>query len=163
MEDLSIDVLLEFLYNRFAVTFLLCMVGSLTREMFLPTKKKKSKLLNIKRIVTSTVFSTFLMCTFADYIDLTFSAYAVLSILCGIWGLIIVQIAVNENFVMKLLLKLADKIPNSLAKSAAESASEVLCPCCEDKEEDSDESKDSDESNKKKNKDSKESKKENDD
>ena len=136
MEDLSIDVLLEFLYNRFAVTFLLCMIGSITREMFLPTKKKKSQLLNIKKIVTSTVFSTFLMCTFADYIDLTFSAYAVLSILCGIWGLIIVQIAVNENFVQKLLLKFAEKLPESLAKAAAQSASETICPCCEDKDED---------------------------
>ena len=141
MEDLSIDVLLEFLYNRFAVTFLLCMFGSMTREIFLPTKKNKSQLLNIKRIVTSTVFSTFLMCTLADYIDLTFSAYAVLCILCGIWGFMIVQLAVNENFLAKLLLKLSESIPNTIAKSAAKSASEAICPCCEDKDKDSDESK----------------------
>lgn len=142
MEDLSIDVLLEFLYNRFAVTFLLCTLGSFTREIFLPAKKKKSQLLDIKRIVTSTVFSTFLMCTLADYIDLTFSAYAVLSILCGIWGLMIVQLAVNENFLQKLLLKFAEKLPESIAKSAAKSASETICECCKDKDkEESDDSK----------------------
>lgn len=133
MEELSIDVLLEFLYNRFAVTFLFCMFGSFTREIFLPVKKKKSQMLNIKRIVTSTVFSTFLMCTFADYIELTFSAYAVVSIVCGIWGLIIVQIVVNENFVTKFLLKLVDKIPSPVVKSAAESAEEIISSSDEDK------------------------------
>lgn len=141
MEDLSIDALLEFLYNRFAVTFLLCMFGSFTREVFLPVKKKKAQVINIKRIVTSTVFSTFLMCTLADYIELTFSAYAVVSIICGIWGLIIVQVAVNENFVTKFLLKMVDKIPSPVVKSAAESASEIICPCCEDKKDSEDSDK----------------------
>lgn len=142
MEDLSVDVLLEFLYNRFAVTFLMCMFGSFMREAFLPNKKTKSKMLNSKKIVTSTVFSTFLMCTIADYIDLTFSAYIVLSIICGIWGLWIVQIAVNQNFVVKFLMKLIEKIPDSIIKDTAKSASEALCDCCKNNEDE--DKKDSD-------------------
>ena len=74
---ITIDVLLEFLYNKFAVTFLVCLVGSFIRETLRSTKSKKSKMLDIKRMVTSTVFSTFLMCACVEYVDLPFSVYAI--------------------------------------------------------------------------------------
>lgn len=125
MDDLSINVLLEFLYSRFAATFIWCFFGSCAREVFLPTRKK-NKLVNLNRMVTSTIFSTILMCTVMDYINLSYSAYILLDIICGMWGMIFIQIIVNENFVTKLLLKLVDKIPSPTLKETAKTFTDEL-------------------------------------
>ena len=135
MGDITIDVLLEFLYNRFAVTFLFCLFGSFVREVMRSKKKnnknKKSKMLDIKRIVTSTMFSTFLMCACADYVDLPFSVYVLFSVFCGVWGIVITNILVSENFAIKFITKLCKKIAspvvkNAIIKSVIDSASETL-------------------------------------
>ena len=125
MEPISLNVLLEFLYNDFAVTFPLCLVGSLIRDA-LKTYKSESKTLSIKKIVASTVFSTFLMCACADYIDLQFSMYAILSVLCGLWGFPIIKIFASENFFRKFLVNIVKQIVNPLLKTSIETATEVL-------------------------------------
>ena len=83
-------------------------------------------MLDIKRIVTSTVFSTFLMCACAEYIDLPFSVYAITSVFCGMWGLVIVNIAMSGKFMSKFINNFAKKLTVPLIKSAVESASEAL-------------------------------------
>lgn len=144
MNDTSVDILLEFLYNQFAVTFIFCLIGSCIREgtRSVTSKDKKSKMLSIKRIVTSTVFSTFLMCACAEYIDLPFSVYAITSVFCGMWGLVIVNIAMSGKFVGKFIAKTSKKITNSIIKNAVESASELLEEEEKDKD-DQNETKDS--------------------
>lgn len=128
MNDITVDILLEFLYNHFAVTFVFCLVGSSIRESTRSTmsKDKESKMLDIKRIVTSTVFSTFLMCACAEYIDLPFSVYAIISVFCGMWGLVIVNFAMSGKFMSKFINTFAKKMTNQLLKNAVESASEAL-------------------------------------
>lgn len=128
MNDITVDILLEFLYNHFAVTFIFCLIGSLIRETTRSTtsKNKESKMLDIKRIVTSTVFSTFLMCACAEYIDLPFSVYAITSVFCGMWGLVIANFAMSGKFMGKFINNFAKKITDPLLKIAVESASETL-------------------------------------
>ena len=128
--NLSVDILLEFLYT-FAVTFIFCFIGSLMRESFKSTKRKrkKSRMLDINRIVTSTMFSTFLMCACADYVDLQIGMYAILSVLCGIWGLTIFSVIVNKKFLSLFLINMAKKkieIDDSILESAITTASEIL-------------------------------------
>lgn len=126
MSDITVDILLEFLYNEFAVTFVFCCIGSWIREAMRLKKKDESKILNIKRIVTSTVFSTFLMCACARYIDLPFEVYAAISVICGMWGLVIINIVINGKFMSKIAVKIAKKISDPILKSAVEAASEYV-------------------------------------
>jgi hypothetical protein len=126
MNDITVYVLLEFLYNRFAVTSLFCAFGSFIREVFRSTKSKESKMLDIKKIATSTVFSTFLMCACAEYIDLPFSVYAIASIICGMWGLVIINLVLNGKFISKLFINISKKVTDPIVKSAVETASEVM-------------------------------------
>ena len=139
--EITVNILLEFLYNEFAVTFLLCGVGSFLRNATktATVKSKKSKIINIKRIVTSILFSTFLMCACAEYIDLPFSVYAVVSALCGMWGLEMVNLVLNGKFMLKFSTNIVKKIANPLIKSAVESASQIL------EEEEKEENKDKNE------------------
>ena len=128
MNAVSVDILLEFLYNQFAVTFIFCLVGSWIREATrsVTSKDKESKMLSIKRIVTSTMFSTFLMCACAEYIDLPFSVYAIVSVFIGMWGLVIINVTMSGKFISKFSTNFAKKLTGPLLKSAVESASEIL-------------------------------------
>ena len=128
MNEVTIDVLLEFLYNQFATTFVFCAAGSFIRESItsMPKKNKKSKLMDTKRIVTSTMFSTFLMCACAEYIDLPFEVYAIVSVFCGMWGLVIVNLAMNVSIITKFASKIVKNITNPIVKSTVESITEVL-------------------------------------
>lgn len=127
MNEITFSVLLEFLYNKFAVTFVLCFVGAFMHEILSTTKKSKdkSKMFNIKRAVTSTVFSTFLMCACAVYVDLQFETYAVLSVICGLWGFALIKLVMNKNFVTTFISKMIKKITSPIIKSAAETITEM--------------------------------------
>lgn len=127
MNEITIHVLLEFLYTKFAVTFILCLFGSLIREAVkvYPSKNEenvKTKMVNLKRMATSTIFSTFLMCACADYVELQFSIYALICVLSGIWGLAIVNVVITGN-VLKGITK---NIANPIIRGAIESTSKEL-------------------------------------
>lgn len=131
MNEFTIDILLEFLYKKFAITFVLCFFGSVMRKLF--SSKTKTDPNNKKNLVgeviISAVFSTFLMCAVADYvnIDLHFEVYAIISILIGIWGLKIITIVVDGKFLINFIKNLAKNATNNpVIKSAIQSASDTL-------------------------------------
>ena len=128
MDQVSIDILLDFLYNRFAVTFLMCLIGSLIRETMASSKKKS--ILNISKIVSSTVFSTFLMCACADYLKLKlqFSIYSIICILLGMWALNLVKIVMSGNFVSYILNLISKTTTDPVIKEITTSASKNDLP-----------------------------------
>ena len=129
MQEITIDVLLEFLYDRFAVTFIFCLVGSFIRETLKPSSYKKdikSKFMDGKRLIMSSIFSTFLVCACVDYIELQFGTYIILCIMCGMWGLSLGNMAVSGKFMNTLLSTFSKKIANPIVKSVVESASKEL-------------------------------------
>lgn len=135
MEQLSIDVLLEFLYNKFAITFWFCLFGSFSKEYlaYLTISKtgsnsKKYGNFNLGKVVMSAVFSTILMCACADYVkvELHIEVYAIISVILGMWGLGIMKIIIDKKFLYVLSNKITKYITDPIIKSAVESASESL-------------------------------------
>ena len=132
MNQFSIDILLEFLYNKFATTFAFCLFGSFVREYLTANKTdsngKNIGNFNLGKVVISAIFSTILMCACADYVnvDLHIEVYAIISVVLGMWGLGIMKGILDKKF-LKNFFKLVTKIiSNPLIKSAVESASETL-------------------------------------
>ena len=132
MNQFSIDILLEFLYNKFATTFAFCLFGSFVREYLTANKTdsngKKIGNFNLGKVVISAIFSTILMCACADYVnvDLHIEVYAIISVVLGMWGLGIMKGILDKKF-LKNFFKIVTKIiSNPLIKSAVESASETL-------------------------------------
>ena len=131
LNDITVDVLLEFLYTKFAVTFILCLIGSWIREALkaYPSKKEesiKTQIVNIGRMATSTIFSTFLMCACADYVELQFSIYAIICVLCGMWGLAIVNVVMSGKFLSNsdILKKITDPIIQGAIKTVSKELEE---------------------------------------
>lgn len=123
--DLSLTVLLEFLYNKFAFTLGMCAVGSLMRSIYETGKKDKKIAFNIKGIIVSTLFSTFLMCACSVYIDLAIEIYILLCVLCGIWGLALMKLVMDENFMVKLLANIGKKVADPIIKGTMETISDA--------------------------------------
>lgn len=123
----TVDILLKFLYEEFAVTFAFCVVGALIKEFFSVSSTKESKRkINIIGIILSSIISTLLMCSLAKYIDLPFELYAILSIICGIWGKSIIKLLVNENFMRGFAKNISKNITDPIVKAAAESAVNLI-------------------------------------
>ena len=125
----NIGILLEFLYNDFAITFIFCFIGAFIRRTIRYTKvegDRNVRVINTKKIVTSILFSTFLICAITEYIELPFNVFVILSVLCGMWGMEIVNIALNEQILMKFFIAFGSKFKNPIIKSASEITSEIL-------------------------------------
>ena len=132
MNQFSIDILLEFLYNKFATTFMFCLFGSFVREYLTNIKtdsnSKKYGNFNPGKVVISAVFSTILMCACADYVnvDLHIEVYAIISVVLGMWGLSIMKGILDKKIVNTFLKSVVKLINNPLFKSAVESASKSM-------------------------------------
>ena len=135
MNQFSFDILLEFLYNKFATTLMFCLFGSFVREYLIvkniiktDSNSKNVGKLNPGKVVISAIFSTILMCACADYVkvSLNIEVYAILSVVLGVWGLDILKALLDKNILKKFFKSVTELITDPLIKKAVESATEAL-------------------------------------
>ena len=132
MNEFSIDILLEFLCTKFAITIMFCFFGAFVRE-YLTSRStdsngKKSSKFNFGKVLISSIFSTFLMCATANYvsIDLQIEVYLLIAIVLGMWGMSILRCVMDANFLQSLFTNLAKSVANPIFKGVAESVSKSL-------------------------------------
>lgn len=115
-DNISVTVLLEYLYNRFLVTFILCMVGSFIKETMVLSKKYKK--INIKKVILSGLFSSCIVCAVVDYVSMTFSIYSIVCVLFGMWGYQLLLLFLNANFMKKFASVVFRNVSGPLSKYA---------------------------------------------
>ena len=87
--------------------------------------RNKCKIVDIKRIVISTLFSTFLMCACSVYLNIKVEVYILLSVLCGMWGLAITKLVMSENFILILIKNFTKKVADPIVKGTMEAVTQV--------------------------------------
>jgi hypothetical protein len=132
MNEFSIDILLEFLYTKFATTIMFCFFGAFVRE-YLTSRStdsngKKCSKFNFGKVLISSIFSTFLLCAAADYVNKAFSieVYLILAIVLGMWGMSIIRALMDGKFLYSLFTNLGKSITNPILKGVADSVSKSL-------------------------------------
>ena len=101
----NFTTLLDYLYNRFLISFLICMIVIIIREYTNNSLiKKEHSTIPITRILCSSILATVLACALIEYIHMTFSLYIVFCILSGVWSDKILKIITN-NMVVKIFFK----------------------------------------------------------
>lgn len=141
MNEISLDILLEFLYNRFAFTIVFCFFGSFTKEFvtnrIIGSNGKKGSF-NFWKVIISSIFSTILVCVAADYIsiDLHIGTFILICFIVGVWGFEILKCLMDKKFLSTFFGSISKSIANPILKSAAESASKSLEEEKKDKEKD---------------------------
>lgn len=117
MNQFTINILLEYLYNIFAVTFLMCLIGSIIRETMISINT--STLMSFRKILASSIFSTILMCAVAKYFKVAFEIYIFLCVMAGLWSIKIIYIAMDLKIVKSILRNLfknySDPVSNALS------------------------------------------------
>lgn len=141
MNEFSIDILLEFLYAKFATTIVFCFFGAFVRE-YLTSRStdsngKKCSKLNFGKVMISSIFSTFLLCAAADYvnIELNIEVYSIIAIVLGMWGMSIIRAIMDAKFLHTLASNLAKSVANPILKGVADSLSKSLDTSTSKKEE----------------------------
>lgn len=118
MDTVSVTILLEYLYNKYLVTFMLCLMGSFMKETMLLSKKYKK--INLRKIMLSGFFSSLIVCALTDYVSMTFAVYSVVCVLFGMWGYQLLLLFLNTNFIKKLVSIFLKNISGPLSKYASD-------------------------------------------
>ena len=118
MDQLTFTLLLDYLYSKFAVTFILCIIGVAIR--LISTAVNNKQRVSRGKLIASTMFSTFLMCAVGEYIHINFSVYVFLCVVVGMWSTKIVSLALDSKFMSKVTLKCLKKVASPVAKSISE-------------------------------------------
>lgn len=155
MDIISINILLEYLYKKFAVTFVLCLMGAFLKQSTLSTKKVNK--IRIADIFSPTIFSTILICAISDYLKVSFSVYTVICLLIGMWGSTLFKLFLNAEFMKRLVKIFLKNISGPLAKGAKELAEELEEEEQKEKNNEESDNKDSSKSDKSNNKEEKQS------
>lgn len=103
MEEFTFTLLLDYLYHRFSITFILTMLGVVIRILMSSVSSKQK--VSIGEVLASTMFSTILMCAIAEAIQIAFTLYVLICVVAGMWNTKIVNLAMNSKFMTKLVTK----------------------------------------------------------
>lgn len=122
MDVITLSILLEFLYNKFMVTFILCFIGSITREAFNAIKMSR---MNIKKLLASTIVASFILCAVLDYVEIPFSIYTVICIVCGIWSQSVLKTIMHTKFITLCLGRILKKIKEPLIEELSDVIEEM--------------------------------------
>lgn len=115
MEEFTFTLLLDYLYHRFSITFILTMLGVVIRILMSSVSSKQK--VSIGEVLASTMFSTILMCAIAEAIQIAFTLYVLICVVAGMWSTKIVNLAMNSKFMTKLVTKYLKNIAGPVAKT----------------------------------------------
>lgn len=124
MDQIGFGLLLDYLYNRFAVTCILSIIGCSIRELAGSMSGKKR--ISIKKVIASTLFSTVVMCALGEYVNMVFSVYVLSCVFAGIWSSTLMNLAMNKKFVTKVTSTLFKTATDKALRAAGEAIDEYI-------------------------------------
>ena len=123
MDVISLGLLLEYLYDKFVVTFILCLIGGIIRET--ASSAMKQRKMNASKMMASVVLASALMCALVDYVKVPFSIYTIICILVGIWAPILLKLIMNTKFMARLVSNIAANMKDPIAKGISTALNEL--------------------------------------
>lgn len=122
MDVISLSILLEYLYKKFIVTFVLCLIGGIARETFNTVRMNK---MDIKKLLISTIVASFIMCAVIDYVEIPFGVYTVICIICGMWSQTLLRIIMHTKFMTLLVGRILKKIKEPIIEEVIDTLDEI--------------------------------------
>ncbi len=125
MQQTTINLLIDYLYNKFAIAFVCSLIGISIYEVIINTKDKPIKL---RALLATSTFSTVLLCAIRDkFPNLSFSAYILLCTLVSMWGKKILLLLTNSKFMSKFLANLLKKLASdSVSKALSDTVNDEV-------------------------------------
>lgn len=122
MDQVTITLLLDYLYSKFAVTFILSIIGVVIRMIVNNVNSKQR--VSTGRLIASTMFSTVLLCAIGEFVYINFSVYVLLCVIVGMWSTKLVSLVLDSKFMGKFTMKYLKRVSGTVAKSLSEALEE---------------------------------------
>ena len=122
-ESTMVNELLSYLYGSFLITYVLCVIGSLIRDV-MNMSKKKSKI-HIKSILISSILVTSIICAIGNKYKIDFSIYVLLCLLGGACSGSICNILMNNKLLLILTKVIGKNIKDPVTKIISETVEEI--------------------------------------
>ena len=122
MDQVTITLLLDYLYSKFAVTFILSIIGVVIRMIVNNVNSKQR--VSTGRLIASTMFSTVLLCAIGEFAYINFSVYVLLCVIVGMWSTKLVSLVLDSKFMCKFTMKYLKRVSGTVAKSLSEALEE---------------------------------------
>lgn len=129
-DAISISGLLDYFYNRFAVTFLMCVLGVIIGRAFqlvaTDYKKNNPRHINGVKIILQGVLVTVIICALQDYLKIkSFNIYVLMCIMSGIWSPIIMKLITNMKAIRLLLVNISKRVKDPLVSAVGETIDQM--------------------------------------
>ena len=111
-----LNELLSYLYGSFLITYVLCIIGAIIKEILYSNDSKRA--IPIKRIIFGTIPATALLCFIQDKLSIGIYLYVILCIIGGSGSGFIADIIFSDKFLPKLL--------KSTSKAVSDPAIKIL-------------------------------------
>lgn len=122
-ESTMVNELLSYLYGSFLITYVLCVIGSLIKDV-MNVSKKKSKIY-IKSILISSILVTSIICVIGSQYKIDFSLYVVLCLLGGACSGSICNLFMNNKLLIILTKVIGKNIKDPVAKIISDTVEEM--------------------------------------
>lgn len=122
MDTIGINLLLEYIYNKFIVTFIICLMGAVARETMNTIRLNR---IEVEKMLVSAVVSSVAMCAILDYISLSFSIYAIVCVVMGIWSKTLLNMIMNSKLMVRILCSVAGNVKDPMVKGIAKAIEEM--------------------------------------
>lgn len=121
MGTTTFTLLLDYLYNKFTVTFILSIIGISIKEVVYNVNAGQR--ISISKVLASTIFSTIIMCAVRECIDLSFGVYVLLCVVASMWSPKLISLAMNTK-VIGAIIKKCVKV--TLSETIADTIEDVI-------------------------------------
>ena len=123
MQEYSTIVILQWLYERYLIVFLLCFLGSFIRDVF-DTIVSLSKI-DIRKILVSTVFCSIIDTAILDNLSMDIGVYVAICVFTGMWSYDIMRYATNFKFILRFLKYFAKSFMGAAGKSFSDTINDL--------------------------------------
>lgn len=127
MSNLTIELFIDYMYNRFLIIFFICLAGSLVHDVC-GTIKNLSKIEYMKDII-SALFSAIVLSTIIDIVNWNFSLCVLVCFLTGIYSFKLLELALNwkvmKSIVLNILKQSKGIVGEAIVKTSEELETEI--------------------------------------
>lgn len=122
-----VNELLSYLYGSFLITYVLCVIGILIKEVLQNTSSKKDKPspISLKRVIVASIPVTAIICALRDRFDMPFSVYVLICLLGGTCSGYICNILTNNSLPLAIIKSIARNVKDPVIDAISETAEEV--------------------------------------
>lgn len=117
------SLLWNYFVNRFAIIFLLVMVGAFIHDIY--DTMKNQTIINIKGIIISSIVGTAVIAAAIECFQPSIGVLVLICLMVGIWGYKLLDIIMNWNVVRSLLRNILKNSKNAVGEAIADTMDDL--------------------------------------